>query len=94
MSPSLTLRRLAHEDAADVVLLEVQGEAEDAVRELEQLARHDLLEAVDAGDAVADGDDGPDLGHLEASRSSPASCALMISVISCAVMSAIVGFLL
>jgi len=33
------------------------------VREGQQLARHDLLEAVDAGDAVADGDDRADLVH-------------------------------
>ena len=64
--PLADLRRVAHEDAADVVLLEVQGEAEDVVRELQELAGHDLVEAVDAGDAVADGEDGPDLGGVDA----------------------------
>jgi hypothetical protein len=39
---------------ADLVLLEVERDARDAVGELEQLAGHHLVEAVDAGDAVAD----------------------------------------
>jgi len=34
------------------------------VRELDELASHDAVEAVDAGDAIPDGDDGPDLGHI------------------------------
>ena len=61
----LDLLVVAEEHGADVVLLEVERQADDVVRELEQLARHDPLEAVDAGDAVADGDDGADLGHLD-----------------------------
>ncbi len=60
------LRRLAHQDAADVVLLEVEGETVDLVRELEELARHHLLEAPDARDAVPDRDDGPHLRDVDA----------------------------
>ena len=60
--------RLAHEDAADVALLEVQREAVDAVREFEELARHDLLEAVRERDAVADRHDGSDLVDVHALR--------------------------
>ena len=55
---------LAEEHGGDVVLLEVQREAGDAVVELEHLERDAALEAVDAGDAVADLDDGADLFDL------------------------------
>jgi hypothetical protein len=49
---------------ADVVGLEVQGEAGDAVWQLEHLEGHAVLEAVDAGDAIRDGQHGADLGQL------------------------------
>jgi hypothetical protein len=52
---------------ADRVLLEVQRQAEDAVRRLEQLAHHAVLQAVDPGDAVADRDDRPLLADVDAS---------------------------
>ena len=55
-----------HDDGADLVLLEVQREAIRLVRKLEQLARHRVLQAVDLGDAVADGDDPSDVGRHEA----------------------------
>jgi hypothetical protein len=55
---------LAEEHGADVVGLEVQREADHVVRELEHLERHAVLEPVDAGDAVADGQDGADLGQV------------------------------
>ena len=45
---------LAEQHGADVVLLEVEGEAGDVVRQLEHLQRHAVLEPVDAGDAVGD----------------------------------------
>ena len=51
----------AEEHGGDVVLLEVQREAGDAVVELELLERDAAVEPVDAGDAVADLDDGADL---------------------------------
>ena len=64
----LDLRELAHEHRAHRVLLEVQGEAHDAVGQLQQLARHAALEAVDAGDAVPDGEHGAHLRHVHARR--------------------------
>ena len=45
---------LAEERHPDVVLLEVEGDADDAVLELEALERDAVLEAVDARNAVAD----------------------------------------
>jgi hypothetical protein len=48
---------VAQERDADVALLEVEHHALHAVRELEQLAGHRVVEAVDAGDAVADRQD-------------------------------------
>src|SRR5262249_17647286 len=56
----------AEEHGADVVLLEVQRQSVDVVGELHHLAGHDALQPVDAGDAVADRRDGPDLGHIDA----------------------------
>src|SRR3954452_6022952 len=55
---------LAEERAADVVLLEVEREADDVVLELEHLERDALLEPVDARDAVAELEDGADLGQV------------------------------
>ena len=55
---------LAEERRADVVLLEVERDAGDAVLELEPLERDAVLEAVDAGDAVADLEDGADLREV------------------------------
>ena len=55
---------VAEERRADVVLLEVEREARDAVLELEHLERDRRLEAVDAGDPVADLKDGADLGEV------------------------------
>jgi hypothetical protein len=54
----------AEERDADVVLLEVEGDADDTVLELEPLERDAVLEAVDACDAVADLEDGPDLREI------------------------------
>src|SRR5947199_135816 len=39
--------------AADVVFLEVEHHAHDAFGEFDQLARHHVLQAVDAGDPIA-----------------------------------------
>ena len=63
----LALRDLlpvAEERDADVVLLEVEGDAGDAVLELEHLQGQAALEPVDARDAVTDGEDGADLGEV------------------------------
>ena len=46
--------------AAHLVLVEVHGQAFHAVGELEHLAGHGLVQAMEAGDAVAERDDRPD----------------------------------
>src|SRR6185295_17305120 len=56
---------VAHQGDADVVLFEVQRDAVDVVRKLDQLARRDLVEAVDARDAVAGRQDHARLADLE-----------------------------
>src|SRR5947208_2986375 len=56
---------VAEEHRADLVLLEVEDHPDDGAGELEQLTRHRLLEPVDAGDAVADLDDAPDLLQVD-----------------------------
>ncbi len=70
-SPSRILLGLAEEDRAHRVLLEVEGEAHDAVGQLEELPGHAALEAVDAGDAVAHAQDGADLGHVDVGGEPP-----------------------
>ncbi len=57
---------LAEEHGADVVLLEVEGEAGDAVRQLEHLQRHAVVEAVDARDPVGDREHCSDLSEVGA----------------------------
>ena len=52
---------LTHEHRADVVVFEVQGDAFGAVLEFEELTGHGLLQAVNAGDAVAHGENGADI---------------------------------
>ena len=52
---------------ADIVRLEVQGHALGAVVELDHLAGLDVVEAVDAGDSVADGQHGADFRDLRLS---------------------------
>src|SRR5205085_6420460 len=56
---------VTEDDDADGVLFEVQGQPERPVLELDHLRRHGLLEAVDAGDAVTDFEDGPCLVDVE-----------------------------
>ena len=50
----LDLYIAAEDDGADAVLLEVQHHAVYIISEIEQLARHGLLESMDMGDAVTD----------------------------------------
>ena len=61
----LDVRELAEQHGADAFLFEVQRDAEHAVRELEHLAGHRLLDAVHARDAVADRDDRADFGDVD-----------------------------
>ena len=67
---------VAEQHDADVVGLEVQREPRDAVRQLEHLERHRVLEAVDARDAVAHGEHGADLGQLGRACVQPLDAAL------------------
>src|SRR5439155_4016510 len=62
--PFLDLTVGPKEDGAHVVLFEVQDHADHVSRESEQLARHGALEAVHAGDTVADLDDAAHLGEI------------------------------
>jgi hypothetical protein len=55
---------LSEERCPDVVLLEVEGDADDTVLELESLEGDAVLETVDSRDAVADLEDGADLGEV------------------------------
>ena len=64
VSPSLMRGRVAQDDRADGLLLQVQGHAHDAAGKLEQLGRERALEPVDLGDAVADLDDRADVARL------------------------------
>ena len=62
----MQVAELAQDDRPYLVFLEVEGQAEGVVGELEQLARHRVLQAIDLGDAVADGDDPPYVRRHEA----------------------------
>ena len=54
VSPSLIVAVVAEDHDADIVAFEVERHAFDAAGELDHLAGLDIVEAVDAGDAVAD----------------------------------------
>ena len=56
---------LAEDHDPDIVALEVQGHAlHPRLRELDHLAGLDIIQAEDPGDAVPDGQDLPDIGHI------------------------------
>ena len=67
---------LAEQHRADVVGLEVQREAGDAVGQLEHLEGHAVLEAVQARDAVGHRQHGADLGQLGAAAVESLDAAL------------------
>ena len=56
---------VAEEHRANAFFFEVQRDAEDAVRELEHLSSHRLLDAMHAGDTVAYRDDGAHFGDVD-----------------------------
>ena len=51
-------------NAAHVVLFQVHGHAVDPVRELQQFTGHAVVQSIDAGDAVTDLDDGPEIRYF------------------------------
>ena len=55
---------VSEESNADVVLLQVEGDAGDAVLEVERLGGHAVFEAVDAGDPIPELEDRADLGEV------------------------------
>ncbi len=61
----LELGVVAENDGANLILFKREGEAGNAVGEAEQLASHDFVEAVDAGDAVTERGDGADFVDLD-----------------------------
>jgi hypothetical protein len=64
-SPSLISLAPPEQHRAHALLFEVERDAEHALPELEHLARHGALDAVDAGDAVADRDHAADFGDVD-----------------------------
>ena len=64
----LDVRVLAEQHRADAVFLEVERDTEYAVRKLEHLAGHGVLDPVHAGDAVADRHDGADFRDVHVDR--------------------------
>ena len=70
-SPSRISLRLAEQHRADRVLLEVERERHDAVRQLQELARHAALEPVDARDAVAHAQHAAHLGDVDVGAEAP-----------------------
>ena len=64
----LDVRRIAEDDGADRVLVEVEGEAEQAPVELEELVDHGVGQSRHAGDAITDLGDVADLLGLEGRR--------------------------
>jgi hypothetical protein len=61
----LDFRVVAQQHRAHLVFFQVQRDPRHAVRKLDQLARHDLLQAVNARDAVADRDHRTDFGYFD-----------------------------
>src|SRR5205823_7146871 len=67
----LDVLEFAEEHGADAFLFEIQRDAVDAVRELEHLAGHGVVDAVHTRDAVADRDDAADFGDIDVDREAP-----------------------
>src|SRR5262249_18241537 len=61
--PFLDFEVLAHQHRAYLVFLQVHGDSRDVMGELDQLAGHNFVQAMDARDTVADRDNGSHLVH-------------------------------
>jgi hypothetical protein len=59
------LFRIAEEHDADLVFFQVHGEAGDTMGQLDELAVHDVFQAMDAGDTVAHGNHRPGFGNTD-----------------------------
>ena len=88
-SPSLIVWNSPKSTAPTLSSSRFKRQAANVVRKLEQLAGHDLFEAVNLGDAVADLDDRADFHHRHAG-SKFSICLRMISLISSALIGSIV----
>ena len=73
-------------DGADRLLVEVQGDADGAVLELEELVDADVGQAGDAGDAVADLEDAADLADADTSALKPSRFFLRAAAMSLGLM--------
>jgi hypothetical protein len=76
------LLRLAEQHRADRVLLEVERQAHDAVRQLQELPRHAALEAADARDAVAHAQHAAHLGDVDIGLEAPELLAKILVISS------------
>src|ERR1019366_9283575 len=61
----LDFRVVAEQHRAHLVFLQVHGDSGHVVREFDQLAGHDLFQAMDSGDAGAHGDHRADLRYVD-----------------------------
>ncbi len=64
--PLFDLGEVPQDHGPDVILLQIEGHAEDVVRKLEHLRRHDVGKSLDPGDAIPRLDDLPHLLHIHA----------------------------
>ena len=62
----LDLRGFAQQNASDLIFFQIERHASDAMRELEQFAGHHLFQAMHAGNAIANGNDGSHFTHFHA----------------------------
>jgi hypothetical protein len=61
----LDFSRMAEQNGADAFLFEVERDAEQAIGELQHLSSHRTLDAMYAGDAIADRYHGAHFGHVD-----------------------------
>ncbi len=60
------LRVITQQHRANLIFFQVHRQSRHAVPELEQFAGHDFVQAMNAGDSVAEGDDRPNFVHRNA----------------------------
>src|SRR5262249_41681494 len=67
----LDFLELAQQHRTNALLFQIQRDAEHAVGKLEHLAGHRVLDTVDAGDAVPDGNDAANFGDIDVDGVAP-----------------------